>query len=496
MSVLSTSEDSDCGRRWAPIGRATVRESVLVSGSAGVGRRVHCQCVAARPSREEKLERPVARHEQPPSPEHDAPEPVAPQGPARIVGRLSRLPTFQALHYREFRLLWLGQFGVAMGMWMDQVARGWLMYQLTDSALQLGLVRVIQAVPFLLLSPLAGAFADRYDRKAQLIIAQSIDAVLYGLVAVLVLTGRIEPWHLYATALGTASLQVFQQPARQALVYEAVDRRHLTNAIGLDSMVFNVSRTTGPAVAGILITLFDPGGSYIAQAVLYVLATIWTIQLRPSVRSGATAAGKDGSHLSVVRGTIEGWQYILHHETVRVAILVAMVAALLAMPFSTLLPVFARDILGAGATGQGLLLTGMGIGALVSAVLIASIGDRLPRGTLMFGAAFIYGMALTAFAASGSFALSIALMVVAGLGNVGCHALVRTVVQSYAPSEMQGRMMAMFQQNQVVLTVGSLIAGALASVVGAPWTVGVMGSICAVAAVAIFLAVPHARRIR
>lgn len=403
---------------------------------------------------------------------------------------------FQALRYPGFRLLWLSQTGVAMGTWMDQVARGWLMYELTGSALELGLVRAIQAIPFLVLSPIAGIMADRYGRKGQLVAAQSIDAVLYGLIAVLVFSGHIQSWHLYATALGAAIVQVFQQPARQALVFEAVPVRHLTNAIGLDSLVFNSSRSTGPALAGAIIAVVGTGGSYAVQALLYALSTIWTLQIRlpdHPVEIGHSRHARSGS---VVGGTKEAWSYAIRNEAVRTGLLVAMLVSFLGQPFATLLPIFAKDILDIGPTGQGLLLTAMGIGAVSAAVLIASINNALPKGILMISGATVFGLSLIAFAYSPWFALSAALMVLLGLCNVSCHALVRTVVQTHSPQELQGRMMGLFQQTQVVYTVGSLMAGALAAAFGAPATVALMGAGCALSGATIIVAIPRARLIR
>src|SRR4051812_21970154 len=166
-----------------------------------------------------------------------------------------------------------------MATWMDQVTRGWLIYELTDSPLQLGLVRGIQAIPLLLLSPIAGTVADRYSRKTQVWLAQAIDGVMHALLAVLILTRRIEPWHVYATAIVMATDQTFLQPARAAMIGDAVPKRSLTNAIGLNSLVFNVARSTGPALAGVLIARYGTGRTYLVQALFCVFATVWTGQL-------------------------------------------------------------------------------------------------------------------------------------------------------------------------------------------------------------------------
>jgi MFS family permease len=408
---------------------------------------------------------------------------------------LLQLRAIEALRQPEFRLLWFGHSFTSMAFWMDQVARGWLIYELTDSALQLGLVRGVQAIPTLLLSPVAGSAADRYPRKTQILVAQGIDGLMFAALALLIITGEIQPWHVYATAFGMAVVQTFQQPARAAMIADVVPSSHLTNAIGLNSIIFNVARSTGPALAGVLIATFGTGGAYVTQAVFYLLATVWTAQLRPAERSSAgsrhqAAAGSFG------RSIIEGWQFSWKNESVRVALLVVMLASLFIVPFTTLLPVFARDILHVGATGQGLLLTAMGVGALGSAVIIASFGDRMPRGLFMLGGVTLYGVSVVAFAASPWFQLSMLLMVIVGFANVCSHALVQTVIQTYSPSEFRGRMMGIFHMSNVVMTLGSMLIGALATLWGTPWAVALMGTAGAVAMLAIHVTLPRARHIR
>jgi MFS family permease len=184
------------------------------------------------------------------------------------------------------------------------------------------------------------------------------------------------------------------------------------------------------------------------------------------------------------------------NETVRIAMTVSMLASFLAMPFTVMLPVFARDILGIGANGQGLLLTGMGIGAVTCAFLIAALGERLPRGPIMLGALLVYGVAVVAFAASPWFGVSFVLMAITGLCNVSTHALIQTVVQTNTPSELRGRVMGVFQQNQVAHTLGSTVTGALAAALDAQTGVGIMGMLAAASAVVIFFTMPRAKEIR
>ncbi|MET0500533.1 MAG: MFS transporter [Candidatus Binatia bacterium] len=412
------------------------------------------------------------------------------------VNALLQLRAIETLRHRQFRLLWFGHSFTSMAFWMDQVTRGWLIYELTDSALQLGLVRGVQAIPTLLLSPVAGSAADRYSRKLQILVAQGIDGLMFTALTLLIFSGQIQPWHVYATAFGMAIVQTFQQPARAAMIADVVPSSHLTNAIGLNSIIFNVARSTGPALAGVLIATSGTGGAYAAQAVFYALATIWTVQLRAVESSAAASPGRSGHGVSFGQSIIEGWKFSWKNETVRTALLVVMFASVFIVPFVTLLPIFARDILGVGATGQGLLLTAMGVGALVTAVIIAFFGDRMPRGIFMLGGVALFGLSVVAFAASPWFELSMALMVVVGFANVCSHALVQTVIQTYSPAEFRGRAIAVFQMSNVVMTLGSMLIGALATFWGAQWAMAWMGAAGALAMLALHMLLPRARHIR
>jgi MFS family permease len=413
----------------------------------------------------------------------------------RPLDALLRLRALEALRYREFRLLWYGQVFSSMATWMDSIARGWLIYELTNSSFQLGLVRGVQAIPTLLLSPIAGSAADLYSRKTQILIAQIVDGLLYAWVAVMIITGDIQPWHVYATSLGLATVQAFQLPSRSSMVSDSVPAGCLTNAMGLNAVVFNSARSAGPALAGVLIALYGTAGSYSVQALFYLLATAWTIMLRPERRASVKPNhSSDGE--SFARNILEGWKFSWRNYEVRVGLLVVSFAMFLLIPFTTLLPVFARDILQVGARGQGVLLTCMGVGALFSSVLVAFLGDRMPRGLVMIGGVALYGVLLVIFSASSSFVLSMALMFLIGLCHVTSHALIQIVVQSYSPSEFRGRTMSIFHMTQVILVVGAMFIGALASLIGARWATISMSAVGTLAMIAIYALMPRARKIQ
>jgi predicted MFS family arabinose efflux permease len=270
----------------------------------------------------------------------------------------------------------------------------------------------------------------------------------------------------------------------------------LTNAIGLTSVMFNVARSTGPALAGFLIATLGTASCYAVQVGFYLLAIVWTLGLRPEPGAATGARGRVTSGATFGQSIVEGWTFSWRNEAVRAGLLIMMCASLFIVPFTTLLPVFARDLLGVGATGQGGLLTAMGMGALCSAVLLASFGDRLPRGLLMLGGVTVYGLSVVAFAASPAFRLSLGLMTLVGLAHVSSHALVQTVVQTYSPSAFRGRTMAIFHMSSVVVTLGSMLAGTLAALVGARWAVASMGAAGTLLTVTIAVALPRARLIR
>lgn len=408
------------------------------------------------------------------------------------LSSLVRLRAFEALRHREYRLLWYGQVFSSMGTWMDQVTRGWLIYELTNSALHLGLVRGIQAIPFLLLSPIAGSTADRYSRKFQVVGAQFANGFLYAVTAVLIFTALIQPWHVYVTAFLMACVQVFLQPSRAAMISDSVPAKNLTNAIGLNAVVFNMARSTGPALSGVLISFWGTGFSYAVQAIFFLLATVWTMQMSSARYRSSGAHGGE----SFTQSILEGWKFSWRTLEVRSGILVVIIAALFMIPFSTLLPVFARDLLHVGAKGQGLLLTAMGIGALCSSLIIATIGDSMPRGLLMTAGVTLYGALVVIFSVSPWFSLSLVIMAIIGLCHVSSHALVQTVIQTYSPPEFRGRTMAIFHMTQVLLLLGGLLIGVLSALLGAPMAAAAMSIAGIFCMCALYFCVPAARAIQ
>jgi predicted MFS family arabinose efflux permease len=381
-----------------------------------------------------------------------------------FISALRNQRAFKALHYREFRLVTGCQMFGNLGTWMDELSRGWLIYQLTDSVVQLGLVRGVQFIPLLFFSPIAGSAADRYSRKTLLLVSQAINALLFAALALLIFTHLIQPWHVYATAVLAGIMQVIQHPARTSL---------------------------GPALAGALIAFSDTGGAYAVQAVFLFLATAWAAMLQP-VAVRAPGAQREPFLDSIVMG----WRYAWHNEPVRAGILCTTATSLLIFPFATLLPVFARDLLGVGAGGQGLLLAAMGVGALISAGMITLWGHKLQRGKVMLDSSLVYAAVIVVFAFTPWYWLSLAIMIVAGYCHVYSNALVNTVVQSYSSNEYRGRTMALFNMSQMLSTAGGMLVGLLASALGPREAVAAMAVAGALAIALLIASMPHARKIK
>ncbi len=408
-----------------------------------------------------------------------------------FLSALKSQRAFKALHYREFRLVTGCQLFGNLGTWMDELSRGWLIYQLTDSVVQLGLVRGVQFIPLLLFSPIAGSAADRYSRKTLLLISQAVNALLFAALAFLIFTQQVAPWHVYVTAVLAGIMQVIQHPARTSLISDTVPTEYLTNAIGLTSLIYNGARLIGPALAGALIGLADTGGAYAVQAVFLFMATVWALMLHP-VAPRASGAHREGFFHSIVKG----WHYAWHNESVRAGILCTTAVSLLIFPFATLLPVFARDLLGVGASGQGLLLAAMGVGALISAAMITLAGHELERGKVMLDSSLVYGVAIVIFAFTPWYWLSLVIMIVAGYCHVHANALVNTVVQSYSSAEYRGRTMALFNMSQMLSTAGGMLAGLLAAALGPRGAVAAMAVAGTLAIVLLIVSMPHARKIK
>ena len=395
-----------------------------------------------------------------------------------------RFTTFESLAVRDYRLLWLGQVSTSMGQWMDQVTRGWLIYSLTGSPFQLGLATAMRGFPLLIFGIAAGALADRSGRKAQLIIAQVVNAILNIGLAVLVVTGAVQPWHIYVTAFLAGTVQAFQQPARQTLISDIVGNERLLNALALNSAALNGSRVIGPSLSGVLIVALGIANSYFLQGFMYLIATVWTIQMRvPEPHQDRIQRQREPFFTAIS----EGFKFVAREANIRTLIMLALGPLTFAMAYTSLMPVIAIQVLHGNAGTQGILLSFIGVGALGGALVVASMKRTAGYGLPVVIGSLIFSGAVFAFASSSVLWVSCALGVVLGAFSVTYTTQNQTLLQVLAPRRIRGRVMSIYLLNRATVPMGALLAGALASAYGGQTAIHIMSAI-AIAIIALVVA--------
>lgn len=390
------------------------------------------------------------------------------------------LKTFAALRHRNFRLFWLGQFVSLTGTWMQSIAQSWLVLELTQSPFMLGLVSTMSMLPVLIFALPAGALSDRMDKRRLLIVTQSAMMLLAFILAFLTLFKVVQVWHiiLLASLLGIAN--AFDMPGRQSFVIELAGREDLLNAVALNSTAFNSARIIGPAIAGILIGTVGSGVCFLINALSFIAVIIglWLIDTKPVPRTTTPE--------SIVRDMIDGIRYIVRHQTILTLIILVGVFSIFGMPYTILMPVFAKTILGTGAKGYGLLMTATGSGALIGALTLATLHDMKYRGRFILIASIIFVAAVDLFAVSRVFLLSAAVLVVLGFTMVSQAATANTLLQTLSPDDLRGRVMAVFGIMFLGMApVGSFQAGLLAQHFGAPVALMIGSAVMAVTIAAI-----------
>jgi MFS family permease len=353
---------------------------------------------------------------------------------------------------------------------MQNVAQAWLVYRLTASPLLLGLVAFAGQAPVLLLAPLGGVVADRRSRRDVLIATQTASMILAFALAGLTLSGIVRPWYVFSLAALLAVVNAFDIPARQAFIVEMVGAQDLANAIALNSSMFNGARVVGPAVAGILVATFGEGWCFFINGLSFVAVIGGLTAMRLPQRPRRAPAARLLTHLA------EGFRFVARNAPVRALMLLLGVIGLTGMPYAVLMPVFADDILHVGARGLGVLMGSTGIGALIGALVLATRQSVRGLGRWVAVAAGSFGIALALFSLSRTLWLSAVLLVPVGGTVMVQMAASNTLVQSMTPDELRGRVMAIYAMTFLGMApLGALIAGGMASHVGAPLTVATGG---------------------
>jgi len=399
--------------------------------------------------------------------------------------------TLAALRHPNYRLWFFGQATSLTGTWMQSVAQGWLVYQLTGSRFALGVVSFAGTIPTLFLMLPAGAVADRVPRRQLLLMAQTAMMVFAFALAGLTAAGILRTWHVGLLAFGLGVANSFDAPTRQALAVELVeDRRDLMNAIALNSTMFNLARIIGPAVGGLVLAALGPAWCFALNGLsfLAVIGALWLMRLPQITRPARTEP--------LTTQVAAGLRYILGNVLIRTLITLLGVSSLFGLSYVTLMPVYAVDVLRVGETGLGALNAAVGVGALIGSLLVASLGQFRHKGMFLTAGSLLFPLALLFFASSRSFPLSLVCLALAGFGFVTQNATNNTLVQSLVPDELRGRVMGVYSLMIFGTTpFGALLAGALAQALGPTAGVAIGAWITLAFAVRVLFTVPSLRRL-
>lgn len=386
-----------------------------------------------------------------------------------FLGSLSRMSTFTALRSRNYRLYWIGLLVAVMGWQILTFTQLWLVYELTDSPLYLGFAGGVNGIANICLAVFGGVFADRMDKRRLVVFTQSTMAILSLVLATLTVTHLVNVWHVLAIAALTGATTAFDSPARHALLPHLIDdRKDLTNAVALAASVWSVARVIGPALAGVLIALTGPAICFYITSIAYGVMVLSLTQLSigkmvmPQTRSGVLSEFK------------EGWGYVLNNRVFFDLITMTFLNSIFGMSFVYLLPVFAGDILVAGASGYGFLMTAYGIGAICGVMTVASLGRHGHRGRLLLGSS-VFGTLLVAFSFSRWYPSSLFLIAIAGFFNFLYMTDVLTLLQALVSDKLRGRVMGIYSLTWSLQPLGGMQAGFVANFAGAPVAVGIGG---------------------
>jgi len=388
----------------------------------------------------------------------------------------------RALRHRNYRLYLGGQAISVTGTWMQQIAMGWLVYRLTDSAWMLGLVGFAGQIPALLLMSFAGVLADRWDCRRILLITQSLAMVQAATVAALALTGVIQVWHIAILAAFLGSVNAFDMPTRHTFLIQMVEEKNdLPSGIALHSSMFNSARLIGPSIAGLIVAAWNEGGCFLLNAVSYlgVLAALFAIRVpgRPA----------DETHPSVFEGLKDGVRYVLRTAPIKAVLALIAMLSFVGMPYQVLMPIFARDVLHGGAHTFGFLVASSAAGSIVGAIYLASRRNALGLERVIPVGLACFSLAVIGFASSRVLWLSMGLLVCAGCGMMVVFASSNTLIQTVVDDSRRGRVMSLYTLSFMGMgPFGVLLAGTLAQHLGAPLTVTLYGVAC-LGAVGLFL---------
>ena len=408
----------------------------------------------------------------------------------RHAGQMSWRNTFAALKYPNYRLWFLGQLASMVGTWMQTTAQGYLVYQLTGSAAYLGYVGFASGVPVWLFTLYGGVISDRISRRKLLLMTQTAMMILAFVLAGLTFTGLVQPWQIIVLSFLLGTANAFDAPARQAFVLELVEREDLANAIALNSTMFNSATFVGPAVAGVTYALFGPAWCFTINGIsfLAVIAALALMHLKPWVAPLRTK--------SATGELVEGLRYVRAHSVIRTLIAVGAVMGLFGMAFATLMPAWAVTVLGGDATTNGLLQSARGLGSLIAALMIASLGRFTFKGRLMSVGTLVFPVFLLIWTLVRWVPLSLLVLVGIGWAMMVVFNLLNALIQARVDDALRGRVMSVYSLSFFgFMPISALMVGTLADATSEPLAVAATALVCLGFAVWLWLRAPQIRKL-
>ena len=391
------------------------------------------------------------------------------------TGEKSRLQMlFRALHHRNFRLYFIGQCLSLPGSWMQMTAVSWLVWRLEHNAVLLGLAGFASRIPAFFLTPLAGVLVDRRSRHQLVILTQVLSMLQALALAALMFSGHVTAWRVILLSLLLGFIDALALPARQSFIVQMVDRREdLAGAIALNSSMINGARMVGPMIAGVIIAAAGEGFCFLLNGLSFIpgVATLLMMKVPPHQRVSTDKA--------ILHHLKEGFVYAFGFPPIRALLLLVALVSLTGASFSQLLPIFAEQILHGGARTQGLLASAVGLGAMAGSMFLASRRSVHGLDTLIAWSPVVFGLGLFGMALSSTFWLTLAVMPVVGGGMIMQMAATSTLLQSIVDDDKRGRVMSFYSMAFMgTVPLGSLMAGSLVHLIGAPLTIFAAGLCC------------------
>ncbi len=387
-------------------------------------------------------------------------------------------PLLRSLRYRNYRLYFGGQTVSLIGTWMQQIAMSWLVYRMTNSPFLLGLVGFSQQIPSVIM-PLAGVVIDRHDRRRILMITQSLSLLEALTLAILAYTGVIQVWHVVLLGMFLGLVNAFDMPGRQSFAVEMIENKEdLGNVIALNSALFNGARLIGPAVAGVIIAEYGETVCFFLNAISYGAVLLALMAMRVPPRPSAPTVREN----SLRREFLDGLSYVRKTPAIRDVLLLICCFGFLGFSFHVLMPVLAKDVFHGGPRTLGLLVSAVGVGALVGTLSLASQKNFRHYNRIILAAEWVFGVALLALSFVERLWLAIPLVSLAGMGIISFLVAGNTILQTIVEEDKRGRVMSYYTLSMMITTpIGALLAGALADRIGAPYTMTVSAVLCLLA---------------